>query len=148
MQQMKAAGRSAAIRQARNDYDDAVQCGATVLGQVLALLNAQRPGRAVDLLYLSDHGQEVGHQRDFAGHSQQDASGYTVPMLWWSRTAEGGAPAEPLPAGLARRPFRLDHADQALQQLLRIDSRFSDPAQNPLSADYRAPADAAPMPGR
>lgn len=145
MQQLKSAGRSAATRQARNDYDDAVQCGATVLGQVLTLLNAQRPGRAVELLYFSDHGQEVGHHRDFAGHSQQDASGYSVPMLWWSRTAEGAAPADELPAGLAQRPFRLDHADQALQQLLRIDSRFSNPAQNPLSPAYQPPAAAGPV---
>lgn len=146
MRQLQAAGRSAAIRQARNDYDDAVHCGAAVLGQVLALLNARRPGRAVELLYFSDHGQEVGHHRDFAGHSQQDASGYAVPMLWWQRTADGAAPAEPLPAGLAQRPFRLDHADQALQHLLRITSRFSNPAQNPLSAGYQPPASAAPPP--
>lgn len=144
MRQMQAAGRSASIRQARNDYDDAVQCGATVLGQVLALLNAQRPGRAVDLLYFSDHGQEVGHHRDFAGHSQQDASGYAIPMLWWSRAANGGAPADAVPAGLAQRPFRLDHVDQALQRLLHIESRFSNPAQDPLDPAYQPPAAAMP----
>lgn len=145
MQQMKAAGRSASSRQARNDYDDAVQCGAAVLGQVLALVNAQRPGRAVDLLYFSDHGQEVGHHRDFAGHSQQDASGYAIPMLWWSRSASGGAPADPLPAGLAERPFRLDGIDQALQHLLRIRTRWADPAQDVLSPAYQPPGQVAPV---
>jgi heptose-I-phosphate ethanolaminephosphotransferase len=139
MRQMQQAGRSAAIRQARNDYDDAVRCGASVLGQVVQLLHQQRPGRAVDLLYFSDHGQEVGHQRDFAGHSQQDAAGYAIPMLWWSRTADGGAPAGQ-PAGLAERPFRLDSIDQALQQLLRIQTRWYQPAQDVLAPGYQTPA--------
>ncbi len=142
MQQLKAAGRSASIRQARNDFDDAVQCGATVLGQVVTLLHQQRPGRAVDLLYFSDHGQEVGHHRDFAGHSLQDASGYAIPMVWWSRTADGQAPA--VPDGLAARPFRLDHIDQALQHLLGITSRWYEPAQDVLAPAYQPPADVTP----
>ena len=144
MQQLQAAGRSAAIRQARNDYDDAVTCGASVLGQVITLLHQQRPGRALDLLYFSDHGQEVGHQRDFAGHSQQDASGYAIPMLWWSRTAAGGTPAEP-PAGLAQRPFRLDGIDNSLQHLLRIHSRWYLAAQDVLAPGYQPPQPVAPQ---
>jgi heptose-I-phosphate ethanolaminephosphotransferase len=141
--QLQAAGRSASIRQARNDYDDAVACGASVLGQVLGLLHRQRPGRAVDLLYFSDHGQEVGHQRDFAGHSQQDLSGYAIPMLWWSRTADGAAPPEP-PAGLAERPFRLDQIDQSLQQLLRIETRWYQATQDVLAPGYRPGRQLAP----
>jgi heptose-I-phosphate ethanolaminephosphotransferase len=141
---MQAAGRSAAIRQARNDYDDAVQCGASVLGQITTLLHQQRGGRAVDLLYVSDHGQEVGHHRDFAGHSQQDASGYAIPMLWWSRTADGSAPAAP-PAGLAARPFRLDHIDQSVQRLLGITSRWYQPTLDVLAPDYQPPATVAPV---
>ncbi len=144
MQQLQAAGRSAAIRQARNDYDDAVQCGASVLGQITTLLHQQRPGRAVDLLYFSDHGQDVGHHRNFAGHSQQDASGYAIPMLWWSRTAAGGAPVEP-PTGLAMRPFRLDHIDQSVQRLLGITSRWYQPTLDVLAPDYQPPATVAPV---
>ncbi|MES2714239.1 MAG: phosphoethanolamine transferase [Pseudomonadota bacterium] len=144
MQQLRQAGRSASIRQARNDYDDAVSCGASVLGQVLQLLHQQRPGRAVDLLYFSDHGQEVGHQRNFAGHSLQDAAGYAVPMLWWSRTADGGAPPA-APAGLAERPFRLDTIDQALQHLLRIETRWYQASQDVLAPAYQAPPQVAPQ---
>ncbi len=144
MQQMRAAGRSASIRQARNDYDDAVTCGASVLGQVLALLHQQRPGRAVDLLYFSDHGQEVGHRRDFAGHSAQDASGYSIPMLWWQRAADG-AVLPPLPPGLAQRPFRLDGIDHAMQHVLGITSRFYQPALDVLAPGYLAPAAVAPV---
>ena len=143
MQQLQAAGRSAAIRQARNDYDDAVHCGASVLGQITTLLHQQRPGRAVELLYFSDHGQEVGHHRNFAGHSQQDASGYAIPMVWWSRTANGQAPAA-LPDGLAARPFRLDHIDQTLQRLLGITTRWTQPAQDVMAPDYQPPARVAP----
>jgi heptose-I-phosphate ethanolaminephosphotransferase len=141
---MQAAGRSTAIRQARNDYDDAVQCGASVLGQITTLLHQQRPGRAVDLLYFSDHGQEVGHYRDFAGHSQQEVSGYAIPMLWWSRTADGGAPLAP-PTGMAARPFRLDHIDQSVQRLLGISSRWYQPTLDVLAPGYQPPAAVAPV---
>ena len=134
--QLQQAGRSASIQQARNDFDDAVTCGASVLGQVLGVLNRERPGRAVDLLYFSDHGQEVGHARDFAGHSQQDTAGYTIPMLWWSRTAEGGAPPAP-PAGLAERVFNLDHIDHTLQHLLRIQSHWYQARRDVLAPDYQ-----------
>jgi heptose-I-phosphate ethanolaminephosphotransferase len=117
---LRAAGRSAGIVQARNEYDDAVYCGSQVLGQMLKLLNAQRPGRALEVMFFSDHGQEVGHRIDFAGHSQSERAGYAIPMFWWSRTPGAAAP----PPDLARRPFRLDWADHALQHLLAIESAW------------------------
>ncbi len=34
-------------------------------------------------MYLSDHGQEVGHELDRAGHSATTAAGYRIPALLW-----------------------------------------------------------------
>ena len=138
---LRADGRSASILQARNEYDDAVYCGSQVLGRMLTLLEGQRPGRALEVLFFSDHGQEVGHHIDFAGHSQAERAGYAIPMFWWSRNP----PAQPPAAALAARPFRLDWADHALQRLLAIDSAWYRREFDVLDTDYRPNARVEPV---
>lgn len=140
--QLRAAGRSAATIRARNEYDDAVRCGADVLAQMLGLVDAARPGRDLQFFYFSDHGQEVGHHRDFAGHSQVDDSGYAIPMLWWARAPAAITPLDP--QSLAARPFRLDWADHAIQHLLGIRSRWYRPELDLFSPAYHPPEPAVP----
>lgn len=135
MRALRAQGRSGAILQARNDYDDATWCGARALGQMLQTLAQARPGRALAALYFSDHGQEVGHTRDFAGHSAEDASGYAVPLWIW-RNAQ--AQALPIDASRLQAPILLDTLDMALQHLLGLRSRWYDAQQDFLSPAYRA----------
>lgn len=130
MRTMQAAGRSQRVQASRNDYDDAIYCGAQALGEMLKTVQAARADRLVSAIYFSDHGQEVGHHRDFSGHSEQDDSGYTIPMwVWHNRAASGGKARI-----LNDRPFTLDHLDQALHTLLNINSRWYDPSQDPLQA--------------
>ena len=134
MKAMAAQGRSASVRQSRNDYDNATYCGARSVAQLLEVVAQARPDRAVRALYFSDHGQEVGHFRDFSGHSEQDESGYTVPLWIWSNRL---APA--LDSTALNRPIRLDTLDQALQHLMGVRSRWYDPKQDFLSAQYTPP---------
>ncbi len=134
MQAMAAQGRSASVRQSRNDYDNATYCGARSVAQLLEAVAQARPERAVRALYFSDHGQEVGHFRDFSGHSEQDESGYTVPLWIWSNRL---APA--LDKTALDRPIRLDTLDQALQHLMGVRSRWYDAPQDFLSAQYIPP---------
>ncbi|MBN8489431.1 MAG: phosphoethanolamine transferase, partial [Burkholderiales bacterium] len=138
---LRAAGRSAAIVRARNEYDDAVRCGADVLARMMSALHRQREGRALELLYFSDHGQEVGHVSDFAGHSQSTEAGYAIPVYWWSRSATLG-PAQA--QALAQRSFRLDWADHAMEHLLGIRSRFYQPTLDLLGPDYAPSLPARP----
>ena len=133
MQTMRAQGRSSSIRQARNEYDNATFCGARSVAQLLQAVAQARADRPVQALYFSDHGQEVGHFRDFAGHSEQDESGYTVPLWVWRN-----AVASPRPAKLDA-PIRLDTLDQALQNLLGLRSRWYEPQQDFLSSQYVPP---------
>jgi len=134
MQAMRAQGRSASIRQARNDYDNATHCGARSVAQLLQAVAQARAHRPVQALYFSDHGQEVGHFRDFAGHSEQDDSGYTVPLwVWRSAMASALNPAH------LDAPIRLDTLDQALQAMLGLRSRWYQPQQDFLSAQYVPP---------
>lgn len=136
---LRAQGRSAAIQRARNAYDDATWCGARALAQMLQVLARARPGRALTALYFSDHGQEVGHTRDFAGHSAQSESGYTVPLWIWR------SPATPAlsPAAL-NAPIDLDLLDQALLNLLGLRARWYDARLDFLSRAYRPTPPAPP----
>lgn len=131
MQSMKAQGRSAGIRQSRNDYDNATYCGTRSVAGMLQTVAEARASRSLRALYFSDHGQEVGHHRDFAGHSEQDESGYTVPLWIWSN-----AKARPLHSQHINAPIRLDTLDQALQHLMGIRSRWYEPSEDFLSAGY------------
>lgn len=112
---MLAMGRSRDIIAKRNDYDSAVHCGSRFLAGVLREVSALRSERPVSVLYFSDHGQEVGHNRNFAGHSVEDESGYTIPMLLWTNTH---APASHM--DLAQPGFRLDRLHLITRQLLGI----------------------------
>ena len=134
MQKLRGQGRSASIRQARNEYDNATFCGARSVAQLLQAVAQARADRPVQALYFSDHGQEVGHFRDFAGHSEQDESGYTVPLWLWRNAAA----ATPQPPDLDA-PIRLDTLDQAMQTLLGLRSRWYEPQQDILSPQYVQP---------
>ena len=136
MQKLRAQGCSASIRQSRNDYDDATYCGARAVAQLLQAVAQARADRPVQALYFSDHGQEVGHFRDFAGHSEQDESGYTVPLWLWRNAA--ATPPKPVRLDLDA-PIRLDTLDQALQDVLGVRSRWYAPEQDFLSGQYLPP---------
>ncbi len=138
MRSLRAQGRSRSTLQARNDYDDATWCGARALAQLLQTLAQERAGRAVSALYFSDHGQEVGHTRDFAGHSSEDDSGYTVPLWIW-RNAQAQA-QDPLQGVQLQAPVLLDTLDLALQHLLGLRSRWYDESQDFLAPAYHPPA--------
>lgn len=135
MQHMRKQGRSASILQSRNHYDDATFCGSRAVAGMLEAVAQARAHRPVRALFFSDHGQEVGHSRDFAGHSEQDDSGYTIPLWIWTSPK-----ANPVDQRLVDTPIRLDTLDHALQHLMGIRSRWYEPRLDFLSGQYAAPA--------
>jgi heptose-I-phosphate ethanolaminephosphotransferase len=122
MQAMKAAGRSASTRESRNEYDNAVYCGSQAVAALLDTLYQARSQRAISAFYFSDHGQEVGHNRDFSGHSEEDESGHTIPA--WTWVYQPGQKTRPIQVD--GQAYSLDKADQTMQQLLHIRSRWSE----------------------
>lgn len=128
--QLREAGRSAWTRGARNDYDAALRYHDTVLSDLLKSLRDGAPaGSRAAWLYLSDHGQEVGHELDRAGHSATTAAGYRIPALIWR--------SEPIDAAAATRPFRADWAAWTVADLLGLQWPGRDDSRNVLSAQYR-----------
>ena len=107
-------GRAAWVREFRQDYDAAIHYHDRIVAQTLRLTRSHLPagGRGA-WMFVSDHGQEVGHSIDHAGHSPGTASGYRIPALMWRSDARFDASA-------GSRPFRADWAGWTLAELLKL----------------------------
>ena len=120
--QMTSQGRSSWIRSQRDEYDNAIRYGDYVLGSLIGMAEQAKSGRPASLLFVSDHGQEVGYSRDHAGHSASDKSGYEIPMLIWdNQQAPQSAAAR---AELESRPYQTDKLDATVLGLLKIETRY------------------------
>jgi heptose-I-phosphate ethanolaminephosphotransferase len=126
-------GRSYWVRRARDQYDAALRHHDAVVAHTLESVKALRAkGGYVGWLYLSDHGQEVGHQIDHAGHSASTEAGYKIPaMVWQSR------PRAPLHEDPEARPFRGDWAAWTIAHLLGLRWDGARPDRDALARDYR-----------
>ncbi|MDF2418743.1 sulfatase-like hydrolase/transferase [Acinetobacter beijerinckii] len=72
------------IRSLRNDYDNAVLYEDSLLAQFLDTLRSDQVPDFRSFTVVSDHGNEVGHELDYAGHSPNTKAGYQVPIIMWS----------------------------------------------------------------
>lgn len=77
------AGAGIWTRYARDKYDNSVVYQDFILENVLNSLKNDTATRR-GLVFISDHGNEVGHERDFAGHSPNTRAGYRIPVVLWS----------------------------------------------------------------
>lgn len=128
--EMAGEGRSAWLRAMRRDYDKALSYHDAVVARTLALTRqyAPQPGHAA-WMFVSDHGQEVGHEIAHAGHSPETAAGYRIPALVWRHAA-------PFDAALGARPFRADWAGWTLADLMGLEWRGMSPERNVLHPRY------------
>lgn len=130
---MEQQGRAGWVRRFRQDYDAALLYHDFVVAETLQMtrtVGAQQGYHA--WMYLSDHGQEVGHVRDHAGHSPTSASGYRIPALLWRNAAPDAGNA-----GIATRPFRADWAGWTLADLMHLQWQGAQPSRNVLDPGYR-----------
>lgn len=123
-------GRSTWLRSMRRDYDRAIGYHDAVVARTLGLSRQYAPpqGHAA-WMFVSDHGQEVGHEIAHAGHSPETAAGYRIPALVWRQSA-------PFDAAIARRPFRADWAGWTLADLMGLEWRGMSPERNVLHPSY------------
>jgi len=133
-------GRPAWVRRFRQEYDAALLYHDFVVSELLQ--QTRSTGKSGDYrawMYLSDHGQEVGHGSDRAGHSPSTASGYRIPAVIWRNT-------EALPAGAAtQQPFRADWTGWTLMDLLHIQWSGQKPERDVLAEGYRWEAPKIPV---
>ncbi|MBO9514817.1 MAG: phosphoethanolamine transferase [Variovorax sp.] len=126
-------GRSAWVRRFRQEYDAALLYHDFVVSETLQLTRtAGRSNEYRAWMYLSDHGQEVGHGTDRAGHSPATESGYRIPAMVWRNDRPPAASAE-----AALRPFRADWTGWTLADLLHLRWDGQHPGRDVLADDYR-----------
>lgn len=132
-------GRATWVREFRQDYDAAIRYHDRIVAETLRMTRRHLPasGRAA-WMFLSDHGQEVGHTLDHAGHSPGTASGYRIPALLWRSDAAFDAPT-------AARPFRADWAGWTLADLMRLRWTGMRDERNVLHAAYAWEPPALPV---
>lgn len=123
-------GRPLWLRETRQDYDAAIRYHDGVVAQTLRLTRRHAPdgGRGA-WMFLSDHGQEVGHSIAHAGHSPGTEAGYRIPALLWRNTA-------PFDTDIAARPFRADWAGWTLAELMQLRWTGMHPTRNVLDTRY------------
>lgn len=130
--QLKQAGRNAWVRYERDVYDAAMLYQDHILATLIRELKQSSQGQTGAFVYTSDHAQEVGHTRDFAGHSGEEA-GQVVPFIIWQ--------SSPLPAAQARvleqRPYQTDRLDWTLLDLMHIKTQRDTPGASLLSPAYQ-----------
>jgi heptose-I-phosphate ethanolaminephosphotransferase len=134
---MKQASRPFWIRNARDEYDNAILYGDHVLNGLLGNLQRSVGAEPATFLYVSDHGQEVGHSRNFSGHSATDASGYEIPLILWTNREDKVAAAAR--DSLEARPYQADVLDHTIVGLLDIRSASYQADRDLLSADFKPP---------
>lgn len=108
---------------ARNQYDDTILYTDFILSSVIARLKADKVKNS-EMLYLSDHGQEVGHLTDLWGHQLQLESGFTIPMILWLKDRPDLLARR---AELERRPYQTDRIDWTFLSRLDIVTAFDHP---------------------
>ncbi|RSZ33805.1 MULTISPECIES: phosphoethanolamine transferase [unclassified Variovorax] len=132
-------GRSAWVRRYRQEYDAALLYHDFVVSELLQQTRAPgKPGEYRAWMYLSDHGQEVGHVSDRAGHSPSTASGYRIPAVVWRNR-------QPLPQAATQQPFRADWTGWTLMDLLNIRWNGQQPERDVLAESYRWQAPEIPV---
>ncbi|OYU29327.1 MAG: sulfatase [Burkholderiales bacterium PBB2] len=127
------------LREQRQDYDAVIHYHDGVVAETLRKLRRHvSAGGEAAWMYLSDHGQEVGHSIDHAGHSPGTEAGYRIPAMLW-RAPQAFAP------GSGQQPFRADWTGWTLAELLRIGWPGMKPARNVLDPRYRWEAPQLPI---
>jgi len=121
------------LRKMRAEYDTAIRFHDQVVSKTLdATVANSIDGRRGAWMYVSDHGQEVGHQIDRAGHSMKTAAGYKIPAMIWESPDD-----TPPPANAEFRPFRSDWASWTLLGLMHVRWNGYAPFRDVLDAGYQ-----------
>ena len=130
---MSAAERSMWVQKFRNDYDSAVVYQDRVVASVFEKLRGS-PSSADDyksIIYVSDHGQEVGHQTNKVGHSPSTASGYKIPTIIWTSTGTDVASKI-----ISDRPFRADWLAWTMSDLMALRWNSYEPSRSIINPSY------------
>lgn len=131
---LKSAGRAFWAIIMRNNYDNAMLYIDYVLKKTLDMCKAVSD-RPVAWIFVPDHGEDVAHYTNFAGHNNRVASQYEVPMLFW-RSATFEMPKTNMDK-IRFRPYQLDVLDHTLLGLLAVTGNYYNSRHDIFSAGFQ-----------
>lgn len=108
---------------ARNQYDNTILYTDFIVSSVIERLKKDRVQNS-EMLYISDHGQDVGQLTGVWGHQLYLETGFTIPMILWLKDR---------PDLLARkneleaRPYQTDRIDWTFLSRMDIVTAFDRP---------------------
>ena len=109
--------RSEDVIKLRSEYDNSVVYTDYFLSQVIGSLKKQ--SNNTQLLFFSDHGEDVGHDLNRHGHSESTLSGFKIPLLIWMDENYRQHNWASLQANM-NKPFTLDMLPYTVFDLLHI----------------------------
>lgn len=71
------------VQSKRNEYDNAILYQDWLMSRLFDPLQKNAALGQRSFIFLSDHGNEVGHEVDYVGHSPNTIAGYQVPVIIW-----------------------------------------------------------------
>ena len=130
--ELAAKGRPPWLRLKRDQYDDVMLYQDQVISRLYTDFRKALGTSSGAWLYTSDHAEEVGHTRNFTGHSP-DEPGQVVPLLLWiSQPPDAARKAQ-----LEQRPYQTDVLDWTLLDLMQVRTRHDQPADLLLADGYQ-----------
>lgn len=117
------AGKWRGLAVARNQYDNTILYTDFIVSAVIDRLKADKVKNS-EMLYLSDHGQEVGRLTSLWGHQLQLETGFTIPMILWLKDRPDLLARK---AELEARPYQTDRIDWTFLSRMDIVTAFDRP---------------------
>ncbi|MBH5330357.1 phosphoethanolamine transferase [Eikenella sp. S3360] len=107
------------VRNLRNEYDNSVLYQDHIATSLLDMLKQSHNSGFRSFTFLPDHGNEVGHQIDYAGHSPTTEAGYKIPVILWydGMKPQGAIRDKVIDASLLDQYMLLRIAPQAAERL-------------------------------
>jgi heptose-I-phosphate ethanolaminephosphotransferase len=120
------------LRMMRNTYDNTILYTDFFLSEVIGRLD-RAPVADTDMLFVSDHAQEVGHLTSSWGHNFKLESGFTVPMFLWTKNEALLSTKQPYES----RPYQTDELDWTLLSLLHVATNRDQPQFDLLGSGFK-----------
>ena len=130
-QLMDQQGYSEWVQVQRNHYDNAVLYQDWMFKQLFDRLIGTPKDAYRSFVFVSDHGNEVGHERNYIGHSPHTQAGYQVPLIVWHDHIKQ--------TGVSAKMVKTAELDVYMMRMMGIQSRSSDDLKTWLDEGYQFP---------
>ena len=129
-------GANEEIKKTRAEYDNAVLFNDYIVNEIIKRLE----NKNAIVIYISDHGDDVYDEKDFAGHEEANGSRYMIeiPMIiWTSKQFKSTYPElEKKFNGSLNKPFMTDDMIHLILDMLKIETEDYNPALSLINDNY------------